>query len=567
VTVSDATSPHRFSCQLVSNSLALELLNANMNECYQSTSGRHAQRCDADGGYDPSDENTSELYLDVTASDDGSRHTGDLERPLGVHQGDPGDDTAVVEEPVTTATSATDHEIEDDEMLEMMLTFDQLKSGLCCAALFHGDSCWYRAKVKSVDDEAVQVVFVDYGTEASVGIGELRWLKERFTSTKMMSFECSLEGWDEVNSTDAVEEFQQLVLNRKLIADVQSSAADEYGGLRYVVKLLDMGLSVGDRLKNPDDYKPVSVCVTSATSPHDFWCRCVDSASTAELPLLMDRIADLYRDDQNVVGSDLDLNDDDALYAAKYSDDVWYRARVISSHQSSTPATVDVIFVDYGTKTEVLASDLRPLPDDCRTLPQQAVHCRLSGVEPSTGGVWDDASMNRFVELVMCTNDERSLRLHPVNVAYNAEGDIVELCGRLLDGDNDIGAQLVHSGYAVDVGPGGGPNVQCRRRSSALSEERCNLFVSFDASTDATDEVMFHEAPDAGQMMSDAVEKLTGDDMVAEAAGDDDDEDGMDDEFAEAVESLGKFLPNVVALDVFSGVCLFVCLFVCLSTR
>ena len=489
VTVSDAVSPCGFSCQLTSSSLALELLHNNMNDCYLSAGSRHSRHREAD---DVTDMNTSGPCLDISTSSDVGRSRADnLERPLGVHLGDLGEDMVDTEPPLNADSHPHNQDDGDDDAADTLLTSDQLQPGLYCAALFADDGSWYRAKVKSVQGDVVQIIFIDYGTEAAVGIGDLRCLKERFTSPKMMSFQCSLEGWEEATSTDEVERFQSLVLDRKLIADVVSMSTDECNSVKYVVRLLDMGLSVGDRLKNPDAYKPMSVCVTSATSPHDFWCHCVDDASTTELPLLMDLIADLYREDHQPASSDLDLDDEEMLYAAKYTDDVWYRAKIISSHQSLTPTTVDMLFVDYGIKTEVSSSDLRPLPEHCRTLPPQAVHCRLAGIEPTSGDIalWDDASMSRFVELV----HERSFQLHPVSVVQNAHGDVIELCGRLLDGDRDIGAELVDSGYAVDsagVKRGSVSIVEHSRRSSSLSEERCSLFVSFDAGSDALDEVV-----------------------------------------------------------------------------
>jgi len=491
VTVSDATAPDQFSCQLTSSRLSLELLCNNMNECYVMTSRRHSQQ------HDDNDEASrtalATACLDTSASIElGSRHTGNLERPLGVHQGDISEDSPATDEPL--ADDDLCHDDDDDEVDNLLLTADDLQPGMCCAALFASDSSWYRAKVKSIDGDVVQIVFVDYGTESAVSVADLRRLKDRFTATKMMLFQCCLEGWQDTVDLEVADRFQELVLDHKLIADVISTAGECGDGVKYVVRLLDMGLSIGDRLKNPDAYKPVAVCVTSATSPHDFWCHCVDDESTTELPLLMDRIADLYSaaaDDQ--LSSELAIDDDDMLYAARYTDGVWYRAKIISSHQSCTPATVDVLFVDYGTKTEVLACDLRVLPDSCRTLPPQAVHCRLAGVEPTTdnAALWDDASMSRFVELVMCTDDERAFELHPVNVVYSAEGEIVEMSGKLMSGDMDVGSQLVDSGYAVDcasVIPGGHSGIEHRRRSSDLSDQRCNLFVSFDAGSGVANE-------------------------------------------------------------------------------
>jgi len=89
-----------------------------------------------------------------------------------------------------------------------------------------------------------------------------------------------------------------------------------------MVRLLDMGLSVGERLRHPDVYRPMTVCVTSVTSPSDFWCRrCIDDdASTTELPLLMDRIADLYASDSIPADEteSFSVDDEDRLYAARY---------------------------------------------------------------------------------------------------------------------------------------------------------------------------------------------------------------------------------------------------------
>ena len=153
VTVSDAVSPCGFSCQLTSSSLALELLRNNMNNCYLSAARRHGRLHDSDDA--ASDMNTSGPCLDVTTSSDlGSGHVRNLERPLGVHLGDLSEETADSEQLVNAVCEAEDHadDGDDDDVADMLLTSDQLQPGLCCAALFTNDGCWYRAKVKSVQD-------------------------------------------------------------------------------------------------------------------------------------------------------------------------------------------------------------------------------------------------------------------------------------------------------------------------------------------------------------------------------------------------------------------------------
>lgn len=51
------------------------------------------------------------------------------------------------------------------------------------------------------------------------------------------------------------------------------------------------------------------------------------------------------------------------LYAAKYTDNEWYRGKVEKTYMSSGKAFVN--YVDYGNRETVLFEDLAPLPDSC----------------------------------------------------------------------------------------------------------------------------------------------------------------------------------------------------------
>jgi len=474
------------------------------------------------------------------------------------------------------------------------LCIDDLSPGMLCVAKYSVNSEWYRAKILSIiSEEQVLVVFIDYGTQESVAVCNVQCLKEKFMSESEMSVLCSLDSCNDTDD-DTTIRFQQLVSQRTFLAEVISvyEVSDmSEASVKYSVKLLDMGMSVADQLADVLLTKAISVIVTSVTSPNDFWCRIEDEST--ELPLLMDRIADLCARG-NDVSKSVDLTPG-SICVAKYSDDIWYRARIISRSVSvvpnnvsivsasneeadpsaiyvpavdasnvdtvktccddedskdtdetscddedskdtdetscddannkdtvetsydmpdtesdvslpdvlrtdndqqgsgdSTPSvcddnsliTVQVLFIDYGNTATVFFSDLRPLPSDYLVLPPQAVHCSLTSLLPQVGGgdaLWDEASCNRFVELVTCRDDGHALQLRPSRVVRDQSGYIVELFGRLFDGDNDVGLELVNGGYAVNSAielPSSGTNVKQRRSSSLLEHERCNVFVS-----------------------------------------------------------------------------------------
>jgi hypothetical protein len=551
VRVIGVVSPKQFYCQLISNKLELELLMSNMKEFY-------------------------------------SREE--------------------VDQPVRTVN---------------------VVSGSFVAAKFSIDDGWYRAVVLSVSSEAdVQVFFIDYGIQETVAVSDVRWLRDKFTSVPAMAFLCALDAFDD-ESDVIVAKFQQLVVNCQLVAHVVSQCAPSdviYHKEKYVVKLFDMGTSVAERLSNLLVTQSSRVIVTSVASPNDFWCHIEDDASMTELPLLMDRIADLC----GYVTPSAESNDEETsaivdmktgvICVAKYSDGIWYRAKILpssvepvnceladtqknatsivrdnvmncspngsgfssscsetekntygtdegnvdgsccddmtsvtSSNQfggdsthnevqtgslkevtvsdpdncnTDLPASftrdtakfVEVLFIDYGNSARVCTSNIRPLSSDYLLLPPQAVHCSLTSIQPHNASDrtgWDESSCNRFAELVMHRDDGRALEFRPSRVVRDANGHLVELFGRLYDGDIDVGMELVHGGYAVSSDEELQKSLVIgnakRRRSSLLEHERCNLFVS-PLQIVQTD---VHKQPQDGSCSIDDTEQESADKSVA----------------------------------------------------
>lgn len=190
----------------------------------------------------------------------------------------------------------------------------------------------------------------------------------------------------------------------------------------------------------------VQVHVTSATGLSDFWVSCPAENPETELPLLMDRIEDLYS------GSSTDQYQPNELRIgmlciAKFSDGIWYRAKVIQVYEHGT---VQVLFIDYGNVYEVSTSEIRELVSEHAELAPQAIRATLATIRPciSDGG-WDAASSERFVELV--TYESKPFDFNISKVVRDENGRLLEMHGLLFDNGVNVGDQLVKEGFAVHL--------------------------------------------------------------------------------------------------------------------
>lgn len=192
--------------------------------------------------------------------------------------------------------------------------------------------------------------------------------------------------------------------------------------------------------------KVLQVHVTSASSPLDFWVTCPAENSNTDLPLLMDRIEDVC----SSAHADKHLIEEPKvgmLCVAKYSDEIWYRAKIIAVLDNGM---VQVLFIDYGNTFEVPASEIWELAAEYMEPPPQAVKGFLSTIEPCDPSLgWDEASCSRFDELV--TVESKPFEFHVSKVVRSGNGQLLELHGLLLDDGVDVGGELVKEGYARAV--------------------------------------------------------------------------------------------------------------------
>lgn len=182
----------------------------------------------------------------------------------------------------------------------------------------------------------------------------------------------------------------------------------------------------------------IQLCVILVESPDSFWAQ-LTATSNSDLPLLQDELQDYYshcttRPSDVVVGQ---------ACAAQYLD-VWYRAEIqsIEGHQ------VQVHFVDYGNSDFAEKSDVRDLPESFLKLPRQSFRCALTSVKPAGKGTWDEASCNRFEELVGF-GDGQEFTFKVARIASKPDGQLDCVWGLLLDGDISAAQHLIDGGYAV----------------------------------------------------------------------------------------------------------------------
>jgi hypothetical protein len=166
----------------------------------------------------------------------------------------------------------------------------------------------------------------------------------------------------------------------------------------------------------------------------------VAQLSDEQLPLHQDRIQDYC----STVKTDVDFiaTLEPGAACMALCEDVWYRARITQIQEDG----INVLFVDYGNSEVVRRDNLRRVCKELMELPVQAFHCKLSGIQPLTGEEWDEASCNRFQELVLL-EEAKSFQLRAPKLVKDEDGvKFVE--GHLVDGEADVADLLVDGGYA-----------------------------------------------------------------------------------------------------------------------
>ncbi|KAL4236389.1 Tudor domain [Mactra antiquata] len=371
------------------------------------------------------------------------------------------------------------------------LTIDTVEVGLLVAALYSEDGSWYRARVLSCDNQNVTVIFADHGNTQTVEKKDLRRVPAEFCSLPLQAIECILGAVQpkaDIWSDEAKELFADITHDKALLLDVGSIDNDV-----YKVQLLDMGISISDKLlemnigiematpvavstKVKQVFSPLytediiarlydakstdkvgkygynlrdlsindptvsshNVMITSINSPLDFWCRLQDSTYS----FYQDKLQEDYSKEKETL---TDIKQGEKCVCMV--EEEYHRGSIIKCEDS----TVNVKLVDIGTDTEinVESNKLFVLKENFNNYPQLAFNCRLSGKTPviseqeGAGSVFEDL----IKELNEVTELPASARATAVREDSNNE--IVDV--RLVIDRNHIAESLLEKGV-IELG-------------------------------------------------------------------------------------------------------------------
>ena len=192
-------------------------------------------------------------------------------------------------------------------------------------------------------------------------------------------------------------------------------------------------------------------CVLSdVKTPNDFWLTNFDCLDA--LRNLLEEMSDY----QELPGTYVPRPGD--ICAAQYSEDLnWYRARV----NCVLGDVIEVTFVDFGNSETSTTSVLRPLLQEHRKLPCQAIHCSLARCHPVFSADWSPEAIRVFKELaqdveVVCTSHGESQRgLCSVSIQVSGK---------------DVASELVTLGLAVSDEPAAKHSPSPIKASSRLAK-------------------------------------------------------------------------------------------------
>ncbi|ESO89211.1 hypothetical protein LOTGIDRAFT_229104 [Lottia gigantea] len=307
------------------------------------------------------------------------------------------------------------------------------KIGQACVALFELDECWYRASIVEMEDDKVQVLFVDYGNSSWQTYSSIRPPIPECLKKPSYSLQCYLHNVIPVSENGQWPVVTLEFIHNKLVGHqvtVHKQAVTEDEKLLVNINLTN-GQDLTDLLLSKqciqiiDDMTPaynISTAVTKilqettlkTVEPFSCGFKFPVAVTNIELPNLIycqhkpldaNQGTEEYREEATRINNSLEelqrlsidinmsapqshvwttLPKPGNICSAQYSiDDYWYRALVITVDEESD--LVKVLFVDYGNSEDVPKDRLRVLPKKLQKLPMQAMRCYIADLVPPDG--------------------------------------------------------------------------------------------------------------------------------------------------------------------------------------
>ncbi|XDV42759.1 hypothetical protein PO909_011372 [Leuciscus waleckii] len=311
--------------------------------------------------------------------------------------------------------------LHSDQSSDAQVELNLLQSGDLVRAEYPADGAWYRAVVQNKRDGMVQVQFIDFGNEATLLPLKIRQLGKQFLSTPRLSICCILEDgrrkkgdWTQEEiltfKKSAGENGEKKIQCKFIQEDISAWIVSlEHHGVVLEGPLFNTALKSSAQTEsqmrcNEDTQlltfkepaiiqgQIVEAYASSIDGPNYFWCQFKNSEELDKVSLLAQEIGNCsqtppIQPDQLRQGG---------LCIACFSDQQWYRAQVINTHDK----TVSVLFIDYGNESEIDLNFVKFLPTKLLESPPQAFLCQLEALG-SVDGTWSDAATDTFFELLV----------------------------------------------------------------------------------------------------------------------------------------------------------------------
>ena len=372
---------------------------------------------------------------------------------------------------------------------------ENFEAGLACLAKFTEDGVWYRAEVKSVEDNQVGVYFVDYRNEDKVAKENTRAVTSQFTSLPVTLIACQLHdvfGAD-IDLDKALVWLHKIMIDHELTVEVVGKVDDVYDCVFYKAghegsindllyekferqaaeedpaesKIVAAGdampeseatASSGPLNVQAEEFVSTSLssagksslkCIKSRViepdcslllhlshpvSPSLFWCQFDDTA--CELIDLMSNIRSRYS--QGDMSGFTEAPEAGTICCAQFSEDnEWYRGEVVNICDEESCM---VKFIDYGNIDGVHLDHMRQLEPDFFDLPRQAVKCRLHGVKAIDAG-WSEESIDEFSDI--CGG-----KVLEVDVLHK-EDDVLDVIVKVPGIESTVNQFMIEKGYGI----------------------------------------------------------------------------------------------------------------------
>lgn len=235
-----------------------------------------------------------------------------------------------------------------------LLTYDGLKIGDLVAAKYENDGLWYRAKILSVDVNAIKVQFIDYGnSELS---SKFKKLPEKLASSPAMAYHCILDNIDiEESILITNNEVYDIVFNFLMSIELVLTflTIDNFRMVkmewdkRNIKTIINNIISYGITPKTYETYKQfdqlgvkMPVTLTYISSINEFY---VENQNSKEIQSKIEYELENRTDWLPVT----EYKFGNMAIAKSTTDNRWYRVRILETLNTEN---LDCYLIDYGTR-------------------------------------------------------------------------------------------------------------------------------------------------------------------------------------------------------------------------